>query len=150
LAVAAVVLGVAFLTPVGYFGLFLLPVWMLSTSIVLYRRQRPSVGRVVAAPAHASSGASLLHVTAGGDELAPGCVLVASSCASHGWARTCWNGYVHARTEEPVPDLRLYDYAASANCLKARLLLAQLERPYERISVDIFAGDTLTDEYAAI
>jgi glutathione S-transferase len=49
-----------------------------------------------------------------------------------------------------VPDLRLYDYAASANCLKARLLLAQLERPYERISVDIFAGDTLTDEYAAI
>jgi hypothetical protein len=54
LAVAAVVLGVAFLTPVGYFGLFLLPVWMLSTSIVLYRRQRPSVGRVVAEPAHAS------------------------------------------------------------------------------------------------
>jgi glutathione S-transferase len=49
-----------------------------------------------------------------------------------------------------VPELRLYDYAASANCLKARLLLAQLERPYERVSVDIFAGDTLTDEYAAI
>ena len=49
-----------------------------------------------------------------------------------------------------MPELRLYDYAASANCLKARLLLAQLERPYERIPVDIFAGDTLTDEYAAI
>jgi glutathione S-transferase len=49
-----------------------------------------------------------------------------------------------------VPELRLYDYAASANCLKARLLLAQLERPYERVPVDIFAGDTLTDEYAAI
>jgi glutathione S-transferase len=31
-----------------------------------------------------------------------------------------------------------------------RLLLAQLERPYERVPVDIFAGDTLTDEYAAI
>ena len=37
-----------------------------------------------------------------------------------------------------------------ANCLKVRLLLAQLGRPYERVSVDIFAGDTLTDEYGAI
>lgn len=45
--------------------------------------------------------------------------------------------------------LRLYDYAASANCYKVRLLLAQLERPYDRIPIDIFAGDTLTDEYAA-
>ena len=31
-----------------------------------------------------------------------------------------------------------------------RLLLAQLGREYERVPVDIFAGDTLTDEYAAI
>jgi glutathione S-transferase len=46
--------------------------------------------------------------------------------------------------------VRLYDYAASANCYKARLLLALLERDYERVPVDIFAGDTLTDEYAAI
>jgi glutathione S-transferase len=46
--------------------------------------------------------------------------------------------------------VRLYDYAASANCYKARLFLALLEREYERIAVDIFAGDTLTDEYAAI
>jgi glutathione S-transferase len=46
--------------------------------------------------------------------------------------------------------VRLYDYAASANCYKARLLLALLAREYERIPVDIFAGDTLTDEYAAI
>ena len=49
-----------------------------------------------------------------------------------------------------MPDLRLYDYAASANCYKVRLLLAQLERPYERIPIDIFDGDTLTDEYARI
>jgi glutathione S-transferase len=49
-----------------------------------------------------------------------------------------------------VAELRLYDYVASANCLKVRLLLAQLELPYERVPVDIFAGDTLTDEYAAI
>lgn len=46
--------------------------------------------------------------------------------------------------------LRLYDYPASANCLKVRVLLAQLEREYEHVPVDIFAGDTLTDEFAAI
>jgi glutathione S-transferase len=46
--------------------------------------------------------------------------------------------------------VRLYDYPASGNCYKVRLLLAQLEQPYERVPVDIFAGDTLTDEYAAI
>ena len=46
--------------------------------------------------------------------------------------------------------LRLHDYSASANCYKVRLLLAQLGLPYERIPVDIFAGDTLTDEYARI
>jgi glutathione S-transferase len=43
--------------------------------------------------------------------------------------------------------LRLYDYPASANCYKVRLLLAQLGREYERVPVDIFDGDTLTDEY---
>jgi glutathione S-transferase len=46
--------------------------------------------------------------------------------------------------------MKLYDYAASANCYKVRLLLAQLGREYERVPVDIFGGDTLTDEYAAI
>ena len=48
-------------------------------------------------------------------------------------------------TERP---LRLYDYAASCNCYKVRLLLAHLGMRYERIPVDIFAGETLTDEYA--
>jgi len=43
--------------------------------------------------------------------------------------------------------MRLYDYAASGNCFKVRLLLALLDRPYERVAIDIFAGDTLTDEY---
>ncbi len=47
-------------------------------------------------------------------------------------------------------NLRLYDYAASGNCYKVRLLLAQLGRPYDRIPVDIFAGETLTDEYGRI
>jgi glutathione S-transferase len=45
--------------------------------------------------------------------------------------------------------LRLYDYAASGNCYKVRLLLANLGREYERVPVDIFDADTLTDEYAA-
>jgi glutathione S-transferase len=46
--------------------------------------------------------------------------------------------------------MRLYDYAASANCYKVRLLLAQLGVEYERVPVDIFGGETLTDEFAAI
>src|SRR5262249_19939255 len=46
--------------------------------------------------------------------------------------------------------MRLYDYAASGNCYKARLLLALLDRPYERVEVDIFGGDTLTDEFARL
>jgi len=45
--------------------------------------------------------------------------------------------------------LKLYDYSASANCYKVRLLLAHLGVPYERVPIDIFAGDTLTDDYAA-
>ncbi len=46
--------------------------------------------------------------------------------------------------------MRLHDYPASANCYKVRLLLALLGQEYERVAVDIFAGDTLTDDYAAL
>jgi len=46
--------------------------------------------------------------------------------------------------------MKLYDYVASANCYKVRLLLAQLGREYERVEVDIFDGDTLTDDFAAL
>jgi glutathione S-transferase len=46
--------------------------------------------------------------------------------------------------------MRLYDYVASANCYKARLLLAQLGVDYERVPIDIFDGDTLTDEYGEL
>lgn len=46
--------------------------------------------------------------------------------------------------------MRLYDYAASGNCYKPRLLLALLGRDYERVPIDIFGGDTLTDEYSAL
>lgn len=46
--------------------------------------------------------------------------------------------------------MRLYDYAGSCNCYKVRLLLAQLGVAYERVPVDIFAGETLTDAFRAI
>jgi glutathione S-transferase len=49
-----------------------------------------------------------------------------------------------------VSDLRLYDYAASCNCYKVRLVLAQLGLPYERVPVAIFNGETLTDDYGRI
>ena len=37
--------------------------------------------------------------------------------------------------------MRLYDHAASANCLKCRVLLRQLELPFEPVEVDLFRGD---------
>src|SRR2546423_9082459 len=46
--------------------------------------------------------------------------------------------------------LKLYDYAASANCLKARIVLRQLGVDHERVEVDIFDGDTLTDDFARL
>jgi glutathione S-transferase len=46
--------------------------------------------------------------------------------------------------------MRLYDYVASANCYKARLLLAQRGRDYERVPIDIFGGDTLACEFGDI
>jgi glutathione S-transferase len=46
--------------------------------------------------------------------------------------------------------MRLYDYAASGNCFKVRLLLGMLGLEYERVPVDIFAGETLTDAYFAV
>jgi glutathione S-transferase len=44
----------------------------------------------------------------------------------------------------------LYDYPASANCLKARMLFALLGQAYDRVDTDIFDGATLTDAYAAL
>jgi glutathione S-transferase len=46
--------------------------------------------------------------------------------------------------------MRLFDYPASGNCYKVRLALAQLEIPYERVPVDIFGGDTLTEEFGRL
>jgi glutathione S-transferase len=41
----------------------------------------------------------------------------------------------------------LYDHPASGNCMKARILLRQLDLPYERVTVDLFTGETRTSEH---
>jgi glutathione S-transferase len=41
----------------------------------------------------------------------------------------------------------LYDHPASGNCMKARILLRQLEVPFERVTVDLFKGETRTEEH---
>jgi glutathione S-transferase len=41
----------------------------------------------------------------------------------------------------------LYDHPASSNCMKARILLRQLEIPFERVTVDLFTGETRTSEH---
>ncbi len=43
--------------------------------------------------------------------------------------------------------LRLYDYLPSGNGYKVRLLLTQLEIPFERIELDIVKGETRTPEF---
>lgn len=45
--------------------------------------------------------------------------------------------------------LKLYDYAASGNCYKVRLLLALLNVPYERIAIDLLAGEARSAELTA-
>jgi glutathione S-transferase len=43
--------------------------------------------------------------------------------------------------------MKLYEHASSGNCLKCRLVLRQLELPYESVSVDLFRGETRTAEH---
>jgi glutathione S-transferase len=38
--------------------------------------------------------------------------------------------------------MRLYDHPASANCMKCRILLRQLQLPYEVVTVDLFRRET--------
>ncbi len=45
--------------------------------------------------------------------------------------------------------LKLYDYLASGNGYKVRLMLHQLGRPFERIELDILAGETRTPGFLA-
>ena len=43
----------------------------------------------------------------------------------------------------------LYDHPASANCLKARILLRQLGIPFETVLVDLLTGETRRPEHLA-
>jgi glutathione S-transferase len=45
--------------------------------------------------------------------------------------------------------MRLYDHPASANCMKARIALRQLEIPFEAVTVDLFRRETRTPEHMA-
>ncbi|MEM9491779.1 MAG: glutathione S-transferase family protein [Myxococcota bacterium] len=45
--------------------------------------------------------------------------------------------------------MRLYDYPLSGNCYKIRLLLAQLGWDYERIELDLLAGEARTPDFLA-
>ncbi|MFZ1425888.1 MAG: glutathione S-transferase family protein [Geminicoccaceae bacterium] len=45
--------------------------------------------------------------------------------------------------------LRLYDFLSSGNGYKCRLLLRQLQLPYERVELDILKGETRTPEFLA-
>ncbi len=45
--------------------------------------------------------------------------------------------------------MKLYEHASSGNCLKCRVVLRQLDLPFESISVDLFRGETRTDEHFA-
>ncbi len=42
---------------------------------------------------------------------------------------------------------RLYEYAPSGNCYKVRMLLSRLNKPFERIEMDIRNGATRTDDF---
>ncbi len=45
--------------------------------------------------------------------------------------------------------MKLYEHASSGNCLKCRLVLRHLGLVYESVSVDLFRGETRTDEHFA-
>ena len=45
--------------------------------------------------------------------------------------------------------MKLYEHASSGNCLKCRILLRQLDLPYESVTVDLFRGETRTPEHFA-
>lgn len=43
----------------------------------------------------------------------------------------------------------LYDHPSSGNCLKPRILLRQLELPFERVTLDLFTGETRKRDHFA-
>jgi glutathione S-transferase len=45
--------------------------------------------------------------------------------------------------------MKLYEHGSSGNCLKCRLVLRALDLSYESVEVDLFRGETRTDEHFA-
>ena len=45
--------------------------------------------------------------------------------------------------------MKLFEHGSSGNCLKCRLVLRALDLPYESVEVDLFRGETRTDEHFA-
>src|SRR5689334_6455223 len=45
--------------------------------------------------------------------------------------------------------MRLYEHAASGNCLKCRVLLRQLGLPFETVTVDLFRGEARAEPHRA-
>ena len=43
----------------------------------------------------------------------------------------------------------LYDHPASSNCMKVRMLIRHLDLPVELVTLDLFRGETRTDEHRA-
>lgn len=41
----------------------------------------------------------------------------------------------------------LYEHPSSGNCMKVKILLRQLEQPFESVTVDLFTGETRTPEH---
>ena len=46
--------------------------------------------------------------------------------------------------------VKLYDYLSSGNCYKIRLLLTQLQIPFQRVDIDILKGESRTPEFLSI
>jgi glutathione S-transferase len=63
------------------------------------------------------------------------------------WPPASLDGGMDATLGERM--LRLYDFLPSGNGYKVRLLLHQLAMPFERVELDIVAGETRTPEFLA-
>src|SRR3954447_7602075 len=48
-----------------------------------------------------------------------------------------------------VAAMRLYEHQASGNCLKCRVVLRQLDIPFETVSIDLFRGEARADAHRA-
>jgi glutathione S-transferase len=62
---------------------------------------------------------------------------------------TVQNPYTPLKKSHKIikPVLKLYEYPPSGNCYKIRLLLTQLNIPFDRTTIDILKGESRTPEF---